>query len=112
MEWNYGEYEGLTPQQIHATKPGWMIFADGSPGGESPQQIECRIDRVIRKVRAASGNAALFSHGHFLRAFAARWIGLRVSDGGHFLLDTATWCVLTYYGDMPAINRWNVPLLR
>ena len=112
MEWNYGEYEGLTPQRIHATNPDWMIFTDGSPGGESPQQIECRIDRVIRKVRAANGNAALFSHGHFLRAFAARWIGLHVSDGGRFLLDTATWSVMSYYGDMPAINRWNVPLVR
>jgi probable phosphoglycerate mutase len=112
IEWNYGEYEGLTPQQIHATRPGWVIFADGSPGGESPEQVESRIDRVIEKVRAIDGHVALFSHGHLLRAFAARWIGLRASDGGRFLLDTATLCVMGYYRGIPAIKRWNVPLVR
>ena len=112
IEWNYGEYEGLTPQQIHATRPGWMIFTDGSPGGESPEQVESRIDRVIDKVRATDGHVALFSHGHLLRAFAARWIGLRASDGRRFLLDTATLCVMSYYRGIPAIKRWNVPLVR
>src|SRR5262245_55060629 len=104
-EWNYGEYEGLTSGQIHATRPGWMIFTDGSPGGESPEQVETRIDRVIGKVRAADGNVALFSHGHLLRALAARWIGLRVSEGRCFLLDTATLCVLSYYRGVPAMKR-------
>ncbi len=112
IEWNYGEYEGLTPQQIHATRPGWSIFTDGSPGGETPEEIETRIDRVIRKVRATDGHIALFSHGHLLRAFAARWIGLRASDGSRFLLDTATLCVMSYYRGIPAIKRWNVPLVR
>jgi len=112
IEWNYGEYEGLTPQEIHATRPGWMIFTDGSPGGESPEQVESRIDRVIDKVRATDGHVALFSHGHLLRAFAARWIGLRASDGSRFLLDTATLCVMSYYRGIPAIKRWNVPLVR
>src|SRR5262249_31348222 len=88
-EWNYGEYEGLTPQQIHARRPGWMIFTDGGPGGESPEQVESRIDRVISRVRRTQGHVALFSHGHLLRAFAARWIGLRATDGYRFLLDTA-----------------------
>ena len=111
-EWNYGEYEGLTPQQIHTTNPGWTIFTDGSPGGESPEQVESRIDRVIKKVRATQGHVALFSHGHLLRAFAARWIGLRVSDGRRFLLDTATLCVMSYYRDIPAVKRWNVPIVR
>ena len=111
-EWNYGEYEGLTPQQIHATNPGWTVFRDGSPGGESPEQVEARIDHVIKKVRTAEGNVALFSHGHLLRAFAARWIGLRVSDGARLLLDTATLCVMSYYRDIPAIKRWNVPIVR
>ncbi len=111
-EWNYGEYEGLTPQQIHARRPGWMVFTDGGPGGETPRQVESRMDRVIEKVRAADGHAALFSHGHFLRAFAARWIGLHVSDGQRFLLDTATLCVLSYYRGIPGIKRWNVPIVR
>jgi len=112
MEWNYGEYEGLTPQQVHATSPGWMVFTDGSPGGESPEQVEARVDRVIAKVRAVQGNVALFSHGHLLRALAARWIGLRASDGRRFLLDTATLCVMGYYRETPAMKRWNVPLVR
>src|SRR5438876_3437048 len=66
IEWNYGSYEGLTPQQIHSTRPGWMVFKDGSPGGESPEQVEARIDRVIGRVRKVEGHAALFSHGHLL----------------------------------------------
>jgi probable phosphoglycerate mutase len=111
-EWNYGEYEGLTPHQIHAKRPGWMVFTDGSPGGESPEQVECRIDRVISRVRSAQGHVALFSHGHLLRSLAARWIGLRASDGQRFLLDTATLCVLSYYRGISAIKRWNVPLVR
>src|SRR5262249_20615219 len=87
------------------------IFTDGSPGGESPEQVEVRVDRVIAKVRAAEGNVALFSHGHLLRALAARWIGLRASDGRRFLLDTATLCVMSYYRDSSAIRRWNVPIV-
>jgi probable phosphoglycerate mutase len=111
-EWNYGEYEGLTPQQIHVKRPSWNVFRDGSPGGETPEQVEARIDRVIEKVRATDGHVALFSHGHLLRAFAARWIGLRASDGQRYLLDTATLCVMSYYRGIPAIKRWNVPLVR
>ena len=112
VEWNYGEYEGLTPQEIQAKRPGWMIFKDGSPGGETPEQVESRIDRVITRVRAVEGHVALFSHGHLLRALAARWIGLRASDGSRYLLDTATLCVMSYYRSIPAIKRWNVPIVR
>ena len=112
MEWNYGEYEGLTPQQIRAKNPGWMIFNDGCPGGESPEQVGARIDRVIAKVRAVEGHVALFAHGHVLRALAARWLGLRAADGGHFLLDTATLSILSYYQDIPAVRRWNAPLVQ
>jgi probable phosphoglycerate mutase len=111
MEWNYGEYEGLTPQQIRAKNPGWMIFNDGCPGGESPEQVGARIDRVIAKVRAVEGHVALFAHGHVLRAMAARWLGLRAADGGYFLLDTATLSILSYYQDIPAVRRWNAPLV-
>jgi broad specificity phosphatase PhoE len=111
MEWNYGEYEGLTPQQIHANSPGWMVFTDGCPGGESPEQVGARVDRVIAKLRAVEGHVALFAHGHVLRAFAARWLGLRTSDGCHFLLDTATLNIMSYYRGLPAIKRWNAPLV-
>lgn len=107
MEWNYGDYEGLTAAQIDGMRKGWLIFRDGCPGGETPQQVEARVDRVIARARAAAGDVALFSHGHFLRVFAARWIGLPARGGQHFLLDTGTLCVLGYYRDIPAVSVWN-----
>jgi probable phosphoglycerate mutase len=110
VEWNYGQYEGLTPKQIHEGAPGWLIFRDGCPGGESPEQVGARVDRVIARVRADEGNVALFAHGHVLRVLAARWIGQPASAGQHFLLDTGTLCVLGYYHDAPAIRVWNGPL--
>ena len=111
MEWNYGEYEGLTSQQIHTTRPGWMVFTDGCPGGESPDQVGARVDRVIAKVRAVEGHVALFAHGHILRALAARWLGLPAADGCHFLLDTATLNIMSYYRGIPAVQRWNATLV-
>ena len=110
-EWNYGEYEGLTPKQIHESAPGWLIFRDGCPGGEAPEQVGARVDRVIARARAADGDVALFAHGHVLRALAARWIGLPAGAGQHFLLDTGTLCVLGYYRDIPAVRVWNGPLI-
>jgi broad specificity phosphatase PhoE len=110
VEWNYGQYEGLTPQQIHEGAPGWLIFRDGCPGGESPEQVGARVDRVIARARAANGDVALFAHGHVLRVLAARWIGLPASAGQHFLLDTGTLCVLGFYRDVPAVRVWNGPL--
>ena len=112
MEWNYGEYEGLTPKQIHARRPGWMIFQDGCPGGESPEEVGDRADRAIARVRAASGDVALFAHGHIFRVLVARWIGLPASAGRHFLLDTATLNVLGYYRQFPAVKVWNAPIGR
>jgi probable phosphoglycerate mutase len=111
MEWNYGEYEGLTPKQIDAQAPGWMLFSDGCPGGESPEQVGARADRVIAKVRAVEGHVALFAHGHIFRVFAARWLGLPATAGCHFLLDTATLSILSYYRNLPAIRRWNAMLM-
>jgi broad specificity phosphatase PhoE len=110
VEWNYGRYEGLTPAQIHATAPGWLIFRDGCPGGEQPDEIGARVDRVIAKVRAVEGNVALFAHGHVFRVLAARWLGLPASAGQHFLLDTATMTILSYYRGIPAIKQWNAPV--
>ena len=88
-----------------------MVFTDGCPGGESPEQVGARLDRVITKVRAVEGHVALFAHGHVLRAMAARWLGLRAADGCHFLLDTATLNILSYYRGIPAMKRWNAPLV-
>jgi probable phosphoglycerate mutase len=112
VEWNYGDYEGLTPQQIHVLSPGWMVFTDGCPGGETPEQVEARIDRVITKIRTVAGNVGVFGHGHLIRAFTARWLGLRASEGRFFLLDPATVNVVSYYRDIPAIKRWNAPILQ
>jgi len=110
MEWNYGDYEGLTPKEIDAQAPGWMIFRDGCPGGEGADDVGRRADSVIERVRAVEGHVALFAHGHVFRVLVARWVGLPPQEGGHFLLDTATLSVLSYYRGMPAIERWNAPL--
>jgi probable phosphoglycerate mutase len=110
VEWNYGAYEGLTPKEIHAKAPGWMLFSDGCPGGEGPEDVGRRVDSAIERVRAVEGNVALFAHGHVFRVFAARWIGLPPAAGRHFLLDTATLSVLSYYRGVPAIKRWNAPI--
>ncbi|HJR76403.1 MAG TPA: histidine phosphatase family protein [Nitrospiraceae bacterium] len=110
MEWNYGQYEGLTPQQIYEKVPTWMIFEDGCPCGEKPKEVGARVDRVIAKVRAAKGPVALFAHGHILRVFGARWLGLPPQAGAHFLLNTATLNVLSYYRGIPAIKCWNAKL--
>ena len=110
-EWNYGEYEGLTPEQIHEVAPHWLLFQDGCPGGESPDQVGARVDRVIARIRRTEGDIALFAHGHVLRVLAARWIGLPPSGGQHFLLNTGTLSVLGYYREIPAVRIWNGPLI-
>jgi len=112
VEWNYGEYEGLTPKQIHTSRPGWLIFSDGCPGGENPEDVASRVDRIIAKVRTVEGNVALFSHGHLLRMFAARWLGLPPAGGGHFLLGPATLSIVSYYRGIPAIKQWNASLTK
>jgi probable phosphoglycerate mutase len=110
VEWDYGEYEGLTARQINEMARGWLIFRDGCPGGESPEQVGARVDRVIARTRAIEGNAALFAHGHVLRTLAARWLGLPAGAGQHFMLGTGTLSVLGYYREIPAIKVWNAPL--
>jgi probable phosphoglycerate mutase len=110
VEWNYGDYEGLTPMQIHEIAPGWLIFRDGCPGGEAPEQVGARVDRVIARARAADGDVAMFAHGHVLRVFVARWIGLPADAGKHFVLDTGALSVLGYYREIPVVRTWNAPL--
>jgi probable phosphoglycerate mutase len=109
-EWRYGDYEGLTSRQIHEIAPGWLLFRDGAPGGETPQQVTVRVDRVISRVRTVRGDVVVFAHGHVLRLLAARWIGLPPDAGQHFLLDTGTLCVLSDYHGVPAIRVWNRPV--
>jgi broad specificity phosphatase PhoE len=110
MEWNYGEYEGITSVQIQQSRPGWQIFRDGCPGGETPEQVGARVDRVIVRARTASDDVALFAHGHLLRVLVARWIGLPPESGQHFLLDTGTLCILGDYRGVPAVKVWNGPI--
>ena len=110
-EWDCGDYEGLTLEEIRARQPGWNLYRDGCPDGESPEQIGERADAVISKLRQADGPVVLFSHGHFLCALAARWIGLTVTDGGRFRLDTAAIGILDvehHTLDEPSIAAWNV----
>ena len=109
-EWDYGECEGLTSRQIRERAPGWLLFRDGCPGGETPEEVGTRADRVIARARAVDGNVALFAHGHILRVIAARWIALPASAGQNFLLDTGTLSVLGHYQEIPAIKIWNGPL--
>ena len=110
-EWNYGSYEGLTPAAIHGQQPGWLVFRDGCPEGESPAEVGERVDRVISRVRQNGGRVALFAHGHVFRVFVARWIELSPSHGAHFLLDTSTLTILSYYRGIPAVKCWNAPLV-
>ena len=109
MEWNYGAYEGRTSADIHVERPEWQLFRDGAPAGESPEQIGARADRVIRRVRAIDGNTLLFSSGHFLRVFAARWLGLDPGAGRYFLLGTASLSAVGYEHDRsdPVIRLWD-----
>jgi broad specificity phosphatase PhoE len=106
-EWDYGAYEGLTTPQIRELQPDWAIWTEGAPEGETPQQVRDRADSVLRRVRSADGDVALFSHGHFLRAFGARWLELPVSAGAHLLLSTASVSVLGYERETPVIRLWN-----
>ena len=107
MEWNYGEYEGLTSREIRQKVPGWLLFDHGCPGGETPEQVGDRADRIIARARRQQGNVALFAHGHLLRVVAARWLGFAAGVGRHFLLDTGTLNILSYYQGIPAIKEWN-----
>jgi broad specificity phosphatase PhoE len=102
IEWNYGDYEGKTRPQILAQRPGWLIFRDGCPNGESPKDVGTRADRVVSRIGEVNGNVLVFSSGHFLRVLMARWLGLEPSGGRYFKLGTATLSVVGYDHSNPA----------
>jgi broad specificity phosphatase PhoE len=107
MEWDYGDYEGLTTAQILATRPGWDLWRDGCPGGESAVQVGARADRVIAELAGIDGDVAVFSHGHMLRVVGARWIALDPAHGARLGLFTAAICVLGFERDTAVLARWN-----
>jgi broad specificity phosphatase PhoE len=106
-EWDYGAYEGRTSDDIRRDAPGWNLWADGVPGGETVDQVAARVDRVIARCRAVDGDTLLFAHGHVLRVLAARWLGLPPTDGCLFGLSTATVGVLGYEHEWPVVVTWN-----
>jgi broad specificity phosphatase PhoE len=108
-EWDYGAYEGCRTVDIRKESPGWELFRDGCPGGESLAQVGARADRVAARVRAIPGDVLVFSSGHFLRVLAARWLGLEAGAGRYFLLSTAALNELGFEHDMsePVIRLWN-----
>jgi len=110
VEWDYGEYEGRRTAEILAERPGWELFRDGAPGGESPKQVSERADRVVRRVRAVSGDVLIFTSGHFMRVLATRWLGLEPTvNCKFFMLSTASLSALGYEHDLsrPVIRLWN-----
>lgn len=110
VEWDYGDYEGRRGAEIRAEKPNWNLFRDGCPGGELPEQVSARADRVVSRVRAVKGNVLLFTSGHFMRVLASRWLGLEPNaNSRYFMLSTASLSALSYENDLsrPAIRFWN-----
>jgi len=107
LEWDYGDYEGLTSAEIKRQRPDWKLWRDGCPGGESPEHVGARADRVISELRAARGTVAVFSHGHMLRALGARWVGLEVARGANLGLATGALCLLSHEHEEPVLARWN-----
>jgi probable phosphoglycerate mutase len=109
LEWNYGEYEGRTSEQIHAERPDWQIFRDGCPGGEAPCQVGARADRFLNRIHEFEGDVLVFSSAHFLRVLAVRWLGLEPGSGRYLLLGTASLSALGYEHNFsePVICLWD-----
>lgn len=110
VEWNYGDYEGKRTVDIHEERPGWNVWRDGCPHGETPANISDRADRLLARLREASGNVALFTHGQFGAALAARWIGLAVIEAQHLALSPASISILAHeagHPKVPVIALWN-----
>ncbi|MER6617152.1 histidine phosphatase family protein [Streptomyces xantholiticus] len=107
MEWDYGAYEGLTPPEIHAIRPGWLLWRDGAPEGETLAEVSARADEVVEWARSADRDVLVFAHGHILRSLGARWLGEPISFGACIRLDPTSLSVLGWAYGEPAIERWN-----
>jgi probable phosphoglycerate mutase len=110
LEWDYGEYEGITTKEIRTTRPDWFLWRDGCPGGETAEEVGARVDPLVAELGTVDGDVALFAHGHLLRVLTARWLGLPPQDGRLFALSTATLSVLGYERETEVIRRWNAPV--
>jgi broad specificity phosphatase PhoE len=111
LEWDYGEYEGITTKEIRQGRPDWYLWRDGCPGGETAEDVGARLDPLVAELKSADGDVALFAHGHVLRVLTARWLGLPPQDGRLFALSTATLSVLGYERETEVIRRWNAPVM-
>ena len=107
VEWNYGDYEGITTAEIRKTVPGWTVWDDPVPHGETPAELTTRLDRVAGRIAAVPGDVLVFGHSHALRGLTARWLELDVTEGRHFVLNTATLSTLGWERGSPAILHWN-----
>jgi len=107
LEWDYGDYEGLTTPEIREERPGWYLWRDGCPNGETAPEVGARVDGLVAELRALEGDAALFAHGHLLRTIGARWVDLPPEEGGRLALGTAALCVLGWEREVPVIHVWN-----
>jgi probable phosphoglycerate mutase len=109
VEWDYGDYEGVTTPAIRESVPGWTVWTHPCPSGESADDVALRLDRVVDRLRAVDGDSLVFGHGHALRALAARWVGEPVAFGRFLRLDTATYSTLGHEREQPGVLAWNVP---
>ena len=109
VEWDYGDYEGITSREIREGRPDWVLWRDGCPGGESPAEIGARVDAVVAELTALEGTIVVFAHGHVLRVLAARWAGLEPGGGRRFGLGTATLSRLGWEHETRVIDLWNAP---
>jgi probable phosphoglycerate mutase len=109
-EWDYGDYEGRTTAEVREQRPGWTLFADGVPKGETVEQVGERADRILAEAAGTEGDMVLFAHGHVLRVLAARWLGLEPDAGRLFALDPATLSTLGHEREQPVLRSWNLPL--
>jgi broad specificity phosphatase PhoE len=110
VEWDYGEYEGITTAQIREGRPDWYLWRDGCPGGETAADVGRRVDRVIGALDGIEGDVALFAHGHVLRVLAARWLRLGPESGALLKLDTGTLSALGWERETRVVTRWNAPV--
>jgi broad specificity phosphatase PhoE len=107
LEWDYGEYEGITTREIRETRPEWYLSTDGVPGGETAEEVAARCDRIIEEILGVDGDVAIFAHGHVLRALGARWVEEPVSFGGRLYLTTGSLSTLGFEREVRVIRLWN-----